>query len=108
MSITVSDHAKFCAHCGWLEPLNLEEIENDENCTVGGAYVHKEDCRAMECGHEHGLFIALWNARIHMQMNDVLLRRANESIVDAMRPYIKSRLNEDSYFVKCEPTRFWG
>ena len=107
MSITVSDWAKCCAHCGWIEPSNMEEIEADESCAIGGAYVHNEDCRAHQNGFEHELFMALWNARIHMEMNDVLLRRANESITVAMTYYIKNQLDETSFFVNREQDKFW-
>ena len=104
---TVSNLAFCCAHCGFLEPANIEEIENDESCTVGCVYVHKDDCRAQENGVEHDLFMALWNARIHMELNDVLLRRANENLINAMRPYIENQLSDESFFVKKEPSKFW-
>lgn len=105
---TVSDWSVCCAHCGFIEPSNLEDIEADETCQTSGVYVHKESCRAHECGLEHDLFMGLWNARIHMQMNDVLLRRINEELAQKMKPFIEKRLNDDSYFIKCEPSRFWG
>ena len=104
---TVSDWAVCCAHCGFIEPSNLEDIESDETCMTGGVYVHKDDCCAHECGLEHDLFMGLWNARIHMQMNDVLLRRMSEELAQKMKPFIEKRLNDDSYFIKCEPSRFW-
>lgn len=107
MSVVVSDWAKCCAHCGWIEPSNMDDIEGDESCTAGGVYVHKADCRAMHNGVEHELFMALWNARIHMKMNDVLLRRADESITDAMRLYINNQLDETSFFVNRESDKFW-
>lgn len=105
--IAVSDWATCCAHCGWLEPSNMQEIENDESCTIGAIYVHGAECRAHENGTEHDMFMALWNARIHMEMNDVLLRRAEESLNSAMIPYIKNQLTEDSFFVNRELSKFW-
>lgn len=107
MSIEISDWAECCAHCGSIEPSNMDDIANDESCTIGAVYVHKDDCRAMHNGVEHNLFMALWNARIHMQMNDVLLRRANENITDAMKLYIKNQLAESSFFVNSESDKFW-
>lgn len=104
---TVSDWATCCANCGWLEPSNMSDIEKDLSCTIGAVYVHNKDCRAHENGIEHDLFMALWNARIHMDMNDVLLRRANESLTGAMIPYIKNQLNETSFFVNREKDKFW-
>ena len=107
MSITVSDWAVCCAHCGWIEPSNIKDIENDESSSIDGVYVHSEDCRAHENGVEHDMFMALWNARIHMEMNDVLLRRANENLTDAMKLYINNQLDESSFFVKMEKDKFW-
>ena len=116
MSITVSDWATCCAHCGWLEPSNMSDIEsdiennieNDESFTIAAAvYVHRDDCRANHNGVEHEMFMALWNARIHMEMNDVLLRRANENLTDAMKLYINNQLDESSFFVKREKDKFW-
>lgn len=107
MSITVSDWAKCCAQCGWIEPLNIEEIEGDETCTIAGVYAHREDCRAHQNGVEHELFMALWNARIHMEVNDVLSRRANESLTEAMTCYIKNQLGETSFFARREQDKFW-
>ena len=104
---TVSDLAFCCAHCGFLEPDNIKEVEADESCTIGCVYVHKDDCRAHENGVEHDLFMALWNARIHMELNDVLLKRANESLINAMRPYIENQLSDDSFFVRKNPAKFW-
>lgn len=108
MTIVVSDLAECCAHCGWVEPSNMEDIENDESCTIGAIYIHKEDCRAHENGVEHGMFMALWNARIHMEMNDVLLRRANESLVEAMTPYIRNQLDSSSFFITRNHDKFWA
>lgn len=107
MSITVSEWSKCCAHCGWLEPSNIEDIEQDESCTIGGVFIHKEDCRAHENGVEHEMFMALWNARTHMKLNDVLLRRANESLTEAMELFIKNQLDESSFFVNREQDKFW-
>lgn len=107
MSITVSEWATCCAHCGWIEPSNMADIENDESCTIGAVYVHKDDCRAHENGVEHEMFMALWNARTHMEMNDVLLRRANESLTEAMTPYIKNQLDDSSFFVNRNADKFW-
>jgi len=104
---TVSNLASCCAHCGWLEPENIKDIENDESCTTGCVYVHRDDCRAHENGVEHDLFMALWDARIHMEQNDVLLRRANEELTDAMRPYINNQLSDESFFVEKNPSKFW-
>ena len=105
---TVSDWATCCAHCGHIEPSNLVEIEADKSCTVGAVYVHKDDCKAHECGVEHDMFMALWNARTHMELNDVLLRRADESLCDAMTPYINHRLTDSSFFVvNNQHNQFW-
>ena len=106
-SITVSDWAKCCAHCGWLEPDNIRDLENDESCTLNATYSHRPECKAVLNVVEHRMFIALWNARIHMEMNDVLLRRAEESLTEAMIPYILSRLDGSSFFVNQEPDKFW-
>ena len=102
---TVSDLSYCCAHCGWLEPDNIKDIEEDDS--IGCVYVHKDDCIAHENGIEHDLFMALWNARTHMESNDVLLRRANENLIDAMRPYIKNQLSDESFFVRKNPSKFW-
>lgn len=107
MSVTVSDWAFCCAHCGWIESSNMKEIESDESCTIGAFYTHNSDCRARENVVDHKMFMALWNARIHMDINDVLLRRAEESLNDAMIPYIKNQLSSDSFFVNKEPSKFW-
>lgn len=107
MSITVSDWAYCCAHCGWIEPSNISDIESDDSCTIGAVYVHKDDCRAHHNGVEHEMFMALWNARIHMEMNDVLLKRANENLTDAMKLYINNQLDESSFFVNRERDKFW-
>jgi len=108
MSHVVSDLAHCCAHCGWIEPSNMDDIESDQSCTIGAVYTHKSDCRAHENdGVEHKMFMSLWNARIHMEMNGVLLRRAEESINEAMTCYIKNQLNDDSFFVNRESSKFW-
>lgn len=106
-SIAVSDWAECCAHCGWLEPTNMQEIENDESCTVRAVYEHLPNCEPVLNKVEHGMFMALWNARTHMKMNDVLLRRAEASLTDAMKPYISDMLDESSFFVNQEPDKFW-
>ncbi len=104
----VSEWAFCCAHCGHIEPSNMAEMEADESCTIGAVYVHNDDCRARECGVEHDMFMALWNARTHMEMNGVLLSRANESLCDAMTPYINRRLTDSSFFViKNQCDQFW-
>ena len=42
-----------------------------------------------------------------MEMNDVLLRRANESLTVSMTYYIKNQLDETSFFVNREQDKFW-
>lgn len=105
--VTVTDWATCCAHCGFIEPSNMADIEADESCTTGAVYVHKKECRAMECGVEHRLFMSLWNSRTHMVMNDMLLNRINEEINKGLKPFIDARLTKDSHFIKSEPSRFW-
>jgi hypothetical protein len=105
---TISEFAKCCAHCGWIEPSNIDEILNDFTSSVGGVYVHNEECIAMENdGVEHDLFMALWNARTHIKINDFLLPRAKDSLERAMTAYIKNQLNSESWFCIREQDKFW-
>lgn len=96
----VSDWAEYCAHCGHIEPENLEESIASDG-VIGLVYQHKYNCTAYTDKIAHDMFVALWNAETHMKDNDVWLRRAAENIERAMKPFEEKWLSEDSHYVKC-------
>lgn len=99
MAEVVSDWAFCCAHCGWLEPDNLTDIEKQECGEVMAVFTHKDECKVKNVPGAHELFMSLWNARIHMEMNDVLLRRIDATTREPMQNYVNENLNEESYFI---------
>lgn len=104
MNNTVSNLASYCANCGHIEPINLDDFHKSD-CTIGLVYVHDDKCMVMDNAMAHDMFIALWNAETHMRDNDALLRRASESLTEAMQPFIDEYLNESSHYVLCKKSR---
>ncbi len=99
MAEVVSDWAFCCAHCGWLEPDNLADIEKQECGEIMAVITHQGECTVKDNPDAHELFMSLWNARTHMEMNDVLLRRIDENTRESMQKYVNENLNEKSYFI---------
>ena len=99
MSTVVSDWAECCAHCGWLEPNNMAELDQDESCTIVPIIVHKVGCGVAHHPEAHELFMSLWNSRTHMEMNEVLLRRIDENTREVMQKFVDRHLTEESYFI---------
>ena len=85
----VSHEAYYCAHCGHLEPINPE----DQNFV----YVHNDDCRCHLDFIAHDMFLALANAMTHMDLNEVLLSRAESNITKSMIPFRDKYLKPNSH-----------
>ena len=95
MNIKNSNHASYCAHCGYIEP----EYEPDEHGTPL-VFVHKDDCNTMINAEAHDMFNALANTMNHMNMNDCLTKRAEYSVTKAMKPFADKYLIESSFSYK--------
>ena len=95
MSTTVSNLSEYCAHCGHLEPINEDKFETETLI-----FTHKDDCLCMLDIEAHEMFKALANAMTHMKMNDCLMRRAEDSIILAMKPFAERRLINSSHAFK--------
>jgi hypothetical protein len=91
----VSQLATYCAHCGHIEPVN-EDVSESESLV----FVHLDDCMTSYNEMAHQMFNALANAMTHMKANDCLLRRAEESVTSAMKPFADQYLVENSYSYK--------
>lgn len=92
---TVSNESFYCAHCGHIEPTNLNDvIEGNANSFV---YAHKESCGAINDSIAHDMFVALANSMTHMRMNDALTSRIEDHITNSMAAFADFYLTTDSH-----------